>query len=628
MANNESGSMQAGSYEKEFGFGKPVENTNNEDSSSRQENLRHFRNQEHPFAPGESIPSATAPSLPEKEEEIERVTKEAEKDTPSLPKNELDNLRPGQKGYIQKKLNEVEKRKSEDPLLKIRQQFLEEENKRQQREKEEIERVTKEAEKKAIHQKELDSNKEANKGFDSDKSFSRGGQDALAKQDEISRRIKAEEELSSLKEELAEMKGKMASLEENFIKLWKEKLGSYKLEDTQEEDLPEWVSKISEEPEEDTTKTTEDTEPEQGDDSVLITPPPKPEDTTPEEDNNSNGDTEQGDDSVLITPPPTPEDMDNTQEDENQEIEVVDGEITDITQVNQEEQGIVPANGIINVTLPENQDPQGQDPAEMERVERRNKRLALIAGVVAGGATGLIGGAAVVPTVGIGVVLAASVTSVSKFFVGRGIRNVENRLKDVTDPNEKANLERRLNSYRNINRRLGYVKSFFKGSAYGLLASSFISSTFLGGQPIFGAESMSGPDVTSTLPGGQETVIENPATGSIETPIIETPTEIADLPDISNGWLDTTEFGWDTSQFGWKGSRLFVPSGGVAPGGAPDLQTKFVEALFDQGISKTQLMGQEAGNLFNEGLINAAYKGGDINQVAQSTAQALKGLVK
>jgi hypothetical protein len=577
MSDNQFGTLQSDSFEEKYGYDKPAENVESDNSLDRQKTLHHFRNQEKPFAPGESVPVAQVPSSLE-------------------PKNELEDLKPGQDRYLQRRLNEVDIRKEEDPLLKIQNQFREEERKRQQREKEEVDRVTQEAEKKAIHQKELDSNEKANEDFDADNPVSKKGQDFFAREDEISKRVKSEEEIASLRETVTKLEEEIASLKEDFIKLWKEKLDSTPLETTpEEEDVPDWVAQISKEPEE-TTPQPESTEPED------VEPTPQPEETTPD---------------VIPMPPHTPEPEE--QEDENQQIINVDSK--DIIDVEPQEQGIIPSpqHEIIDVSFREEENKD----IDQKRKERNYKRIALVAGFVTGATTGMVAGSAAIPPIGISVAVAAGATTLGRALVGRGIRNIEGRLQQAQSPEEKASLERRLNSYNTIHRRLGYVKSFLTGGAFGLLAANFFSSTYFGGESILGNQAGSTPDITTNMPASQEV-----GTGSILESAPPSTPEVGQLPDISDGWLETNQFGWDTSKFGWQGSRLYVPTEGVVPGGAPDLQAKFVDALFNQGIGQNHLMGQEAGSLFNEGLINAAYRGQDIEQVAKATAEALKGLVR
>ncbi len=417
--------------------------------------------------------------------------------------------------------------------------------------------------------------------------------------DKYEKKISAlEERIAKLEEESFSLKKENSSLKEDFIKLWEEKLDSTPLDTTEEEDVPDWVEQISKEPEDLTP-------------DVIPTPPhtpdsTEPEDTTPE---------------VVIPMPPHTPDTTEPQEDENQQIINVDPK--DIIDVEPQEQGIILAPGqeIIDVSFAEEENKD----IDQERRERNYKRIALVAGFVTGATTGMVVGSAAIPPIGISVAVAAGATSLGRSLVGKGIKNIEGRLAQAQTPEEKASLERRLTSYNTIHRRLGYVKSFLTGGAFGLLAANFFSSTYFGGESILGNQTAStpeiAPDITTEVPSSQEV-----GTGSI---LESAPTpDVGQLPDISDGWLDTNQFGWDTSKFGWQGSRLYVPTEGVVPGGAPDLQAKFVDALFNQGISQNHLMGQEAGSLFNEGLINAAYRGQDVEQVAKATAEALKGLVR
>jgi len=105
-------------------------------------------------------------------------------------------------------------------------------------------------------------------------------------------------------------------------------------------------------------------------------------------------------------------------------------------------------------------------------------------------------------------------------------------------------------------------------------------------------------------------------------PVSTTGSELA-----SGDWLRTGELGWDTSKWGWRGPDLFVPQSGVVEGAVPDLQGKFLNQLSDFGITKDMLYGQQAGEIFNTGLRNAAYtSGSNLQDVASATAEALKNL--
>ncbi len=73
-------------------------------------------------------------------------------------------------------------------------------------------------------------------------------------------------------------------------------------------------------------------------------------------------------------------------------------------------------------------------------------------------------------------------------------------------------------------------------------------------------------------------------------------------------------------------SRLFVPKGDVVSGGAPALQGQFVAELEKQGITRSMLQGQQAGEIFLPNMFEVAYRGGNLQEAVNTTAEALKNL--
>lgn len=141
-----------------------------------------------------------------------------------------------------------------------------------------------------------------------------------------------------------------------------------------------------------------------------------------------------------------------------------------------------------------------------------------------------------------------------------------------------------------------------------------------GGENAFGGNNID--NNMQAPPAGEAT----PPQGSIELPSTESVSTTGS--ELSSGdWLKTEELGWDTSKWGWRGPNLFVPQSGVVEGAIPDLQGKFLNQLSELGVTKDMLYGQQAGEIFNQGLRSAAYTpGSNLQAVASATAEALKNL--
>jgi hypothetical protein len=252
----------------------------------------------------------------------------------------------------------------------------------------------------------------------------------------------------------------------------------------------------------------------------------------------------------------------------------------------------------------------------------------MVAGVAAGGATGILGGAQVA-SVGL---IAVGVTRLANWGVGYvASRNTEfltMKLQNETNPEERTKMEKRLNTWNKVNNISKKTSEFLKGATYGLIGSMMISNLFMGGQGL-----MTGTGADTITP--EFTPKNNPNVGS-STPSkfdVIAPQGSVEIPDtnlleslVQNNHLDVSRFGWDYQELGWNGPRLFVPQADVVAGGAPQLQGEFLKELFGQGVTEDLLMGQEAGKIFNEGLLDAVYRGGDMTNSVQQTAEALKAL--
>lgn len=221
---------------------------------------------------------------------------------------------------------------------------------------------------------------------------------------------------------------------------------------------------------------------------------------------------------------------------------------------------------IVPVTL------QETDPNK-EKKERNLKRAALIAGVVAGGTTGIVGG---VPAAGIGALacIGAGIINKGVDFIGsRRINKLTEQLQTTTDPEAKAKIEKRIKNWEKARKGTQYVKSFLTGAKIGLLGSSIFSGVFMGGHGLVwntpeiptgiptsgtGSTDASGSlgnnPTSETLPVDQTTP---PIDGGVPTP--ELPTETYDL--FANGRLNlpgSPMDGWRLADIpkGWENVQL------------------------------------------------------------------------
>lgn len=343
----------------------------------------------------------------------------------------------------------------------------------------------------------------------------------------------------------------------------------------------------------------------------------------------------------IVTPPPSG-DSDSSSDTEDQTSTVsqpTSGQDSNSNTNQQPPNSPTPATG---TSLVRNNTPQQStdfvdatfrdvtDNTEAERKERNAKRWLMVAGVAAGGATGILGGAQVA-SVGL---IAVGVTRLANWGVGKlSTRNTNflaERLKDSTLPDEeRMKLEKRLNTWKKVSNISKKTGTFLKGATYGLIGSMMISNLFMGGEGL-----MTGAGSNTVTP---ELTPQDTAQPQIEStsPKIDAvaPQGSVEIPDtnlleslVQNNHLDVSKFGWDYQDLGWNGPRLFVPQADVVTGGAPQLQGEFLKELFGQGITEDLLMGQDAGKIFNEGLMNAVYRGGDMTTSVQNTAEALKAL--
>lgn len=276
---------------------------------------------------------------------------------------------------------------------------------------------------------------------------------------------------------------------------------------------------------------------------------------------------------------------------------------------------------------------------EQESIRKRNKKHkiikigAFVAGIGAGALTPPVSAAALI-AVGLG----GPIIGRQGIKLSEKLRTKSNSLKYADRRNktvtELAQIDKRIKRNEWWANRLGEVSSALIGAGTGYGTGKAIQSIVnMLGTP-------STPPVEQTPPGeggipsGQQGGLpEAPPTGEVTSPqgSIELPsTEPISTTgsELSSGdWLRTGELGWDTSKWGWRGPNLFVPQEGVVEGAVPDLQRKFLDLLSNSGVTKDMLYGQQAGEIFNQGLRSAVYTpGNSLQDIATATAEALKNL--
>jgi len=196
--------------------------------------------------------------------------------------------------------------------------------------------------------------------------------------------------------------------------------------------------------------------------------------------------------------------------------------------------------------------------------QRDFKTAALIAGVVAGGAAGILGGT----TVGIPVAAAAGVVSIggriSNYFLGRSITKIENQIKDPTlDGATREKLQKRESNLKKIQNVVQHVTKFATGAAIGAGISTFISNVAMGGHGLVWNK----PEVPEGIPGGAEgslgsTGIEQTQpTSTGETPLPESPETYPGNSLIRDGRVHLPGSAWD-------GNMAAGPAQDILPGGA------------------------------------------------------------
>jgi len=132
------------------------------------------------------------------------------------------------------------------------------------------------------------------------------------------------------------------------------------------------------------------------------------------------------------------------------------------------------------------------------RKERNVKRALLIAGVVAGGTTGLLGGAGVAGPA----LLACSATGVLNYGLGKlgtwRMKVLTEKI-NLAQGEKKEKLMNRMKNWMKIVKGTEYVNKFIRGFGYGALGSYLISNVFMGGKGL--VEIIRGAQPSTTVPG-------------------------------------------------------------------------------------------------------------------------------
>lgn len=149
-------------------------------------------------------------------------------------------------------------------------------------------------------------------------------------------------------------------------------------------------------------------------------------------------------------------------------------------------------------TIP-NPTPKEIEPEEAEDTEaqeRKIKRIALIAGVVAGSTTTILGGAAVLPAAG-GIAVGGGLLSTGTEALSNWrIKKLNEKLSTTEDPTEKVQIEKRLANWNKVRKIASTARGFFTAGAIGVTAGGLFNHFVMGGE---GLISKLTPDKTGNL---------------------------------------------------------------------------------------------------------------------------------
>jgi len=121
--------------------------------------------------------------------------------------------------------------------------------------------------------------------------------------------------------------------------------------------------------------------------------------------------------------------------------------------------------------------------AEQAAKERRLKNLALVAGIAAGGATGILGGIPAAAVGGVCLVGAKGLSMLTGFVGSKAIDKLDTKItaaRNAGDHVSAYNMEKRKKGWEKVQNGLQYVNKFLLGYGIGLAASSFVSAAFMG----------------------------------------------------------------------------------------------------------------------------------------------------
>ncbi len=259
-------------------------------------------------------------------------------------------------------------------------------------------------------------------------------------------------------------------------------------------------------------------------------------------------------------------------------------------------------------------------PEDLARKERNNKRLAMVAGIVTGGAVGLAGGAAVIPTAlvvtGIGGLGSLGLNKYADWKEGR----IDRRLKIETNPEERTRLEKTKQDMQKIRKYSDRARQFFIGGGIGLAAAGLFTNFFWGGQGAIEHFSSQATtiDPTSTVASASpaDTIQSQPTTTTVDTttPNIDTTTTAsaeAINTDTSvlvrNGHVDLPGSAWNQNLAGHSTGNL--PGGAENfsnyTGGWHEMAPRMLENdLIQNGLSRPQLL-EKLGTEGTHRLLNA-----------------------
>lgn len=188
--------------------------------------------------------------------------------------------------------------------------------------------------------------------------------------------------------------------------------------------------------------------------------------------------------------------------------------------------------------------------AEKDHRERNYKRAALIAGVVVGGAGGVLGGTPVATVGALASVGAGFLNSRLDIIGGRRIEKLTAQLNITTDLEQRANLEKRINNWEKVRKGTQYAAQFFKGAAIGFAASGIAMGIFNGGHGLVWnkPEIPTGIPTTNAEASIGKTGIEQ-GTGA-ETPLPSSPETYQGNSFIHDGRVDLPGSAWDGNMAG------------------------------------------------------------------------------